>query len=399
MNAVLSSKLLYLLVFTTLLAVGLHAQAGEGRWVDPALDLENLPDRGGLLTWQGDDQIIAYRNIENLFPTRNISAGPQERALPSKPRDFSSLRYEVDGQPQGLDDYLRHNHVAGLLVLKDGDILLEHYGLGNNEDSLWLTYSMAKSVVSMLTGAAVKDGYISSIDDKVTDYLPQLKDSSYDQVSIRDLLQMASGVEWNEDYADPSSDVANTPENLIEMYEFLGSKPRAAKPGETFNYNTGETNLAGAVLRAAIGNNLATYLTHKIWQPFGMEADANWLTHGLGSGERGGCCISATLRDYGRLGLFAMNGGKLPDGTRVLPESWMADATQPSEGSEGYGYLWWLEGDGSYRAAGIFGQGIYVNPEKELVIVSLGAWPNATGSEYSAHRDGFLEAVDSLFLE
>lgn len=386
---------LILLVFTGLLA--LSAQADQQRWLDPAEDLQNLPQNGNLLTWQGDDQIVAYRNLDRLMPVRTIPSGGNVLTLPEQLRDFASLRYEVDGESHSLKDYLDHNAVAGLLVLKDGNILLEHYGFGNDESSRWVTFSVAKSVVSMLTGAAVKDGYIQSIDDKVTDYLPQLKGSSYDRVSIRDMLQMASGVEWNEDYADPKSDVSNIPENVLKMFDFLGSKGRAAAPGEKFNYNTGESNLAGAVLRAAIGNNLATYLSHKIWKPFGMEADAHWLTHQEGHGERGGCCISATLRDYGRLGLFAMNGGQLPDGTRVLPKNWMDESTRPSKGNEGYGYLWWLNDDQSYRALGIFGQSIYINPEKDLVVVSLGAWKTAVGESYSAHREGFLKAVDSRF--
>ncbi len=370
-------------------------QAQQARWVDPAGDLNNLPTEGGLLTWQGDAQIIGYRNLRNMSATRDILAGNDVLELPYREHDFSSLRYTAGSQQYSLEDYLLRNHVAGLLVIKDGNILLERYGMGNNEDSVWVSFSMTKSVVSMLTGAAVADGFIGSIDDMVTDYLPQLKNSSYDQVSVRNVLQMASGVEWNEDYADPRSDVASSPNDLMSLYRFLGSKPRVAPPGERFNYNTGETNLAGAILRAAIGNNLATYLTHKIWMPFGMEADANWVTHGAGNGELGGCCISATLRDFGRLGLFAMRGGVLADGTRVLPENWMEDSITPSQGSEGYGYLWWLQGNGIYRASGIFGQGIYINPANNLVIVTQGAWTTATGAEYARHRDGFFAAVDA----
>lgn len=377
--------------------LSLAAAAGQERWVDPARDLQLLPESGTLLTWRGDQQIVAYRNLGQLMPVRTVAAGGKVLELAAAPRNFSTFRYTADGESYGLQDYLDHNEVAGLLVIKNGKILLEHYGFGNDENSRWVTFSVAKSVVSMLTGAALKDGYIRSLDDKVTDYLPQLKGSSYDQVSIRNMLQMASGVEWNEDYADPESDVANIPENVLEMFQFLGGKGRAAAPGEKFNYNTGESNLAGAVLRAAIGNNLATYLSHKIWRPFGMEADATWLTHQEGHGERGGCCISATLRDYGRLGLFAMGGGRLPDGTSVLADHWMEDSVRPSKGNPGYGYLWWLNGDGAYRALGIFGQSIYINPAKDLVVVSLGAWNTAVGEGYSAHREGFLKAVDGLF--
>lgn len=393
-----TARVAFLLLNILLLQGSLFAtpiQAQQTRHADPASDLQNLPRDGGLLTWQGDAQIIGYRNIEHLSPTREVLAGGQVLTLPEALQDFTGLRYSVAGAQFDIEGYLTHNHVAGLLIIKDGRILLERYGFGNTEDSVWVSFSMTKSVVSMLTGAAVADGFIGSVDDKVTDYLPQLKNSSYDQVTIRNVLQMASGVEWNEDYADPRSDVASSPNDLMSLFHFLGTKPRVAPPGERFNYNTGETNLAGAILRAAIGNNLATYLAHKIWTPFGMEADANWVTHGAGNGELGGCCISATLRDFGRLGLFAMNGGVLADGSRVLPENWMRDSVTPSQSNEGYGYLWWLQGNGIFRASGIFGQGIYINPATNLVIVTQGAWTTATGAEYAAHRDAFFAAVDA----
>lgn len=376
--------------FSLFLAACVHADSG--RWINPAQDHKSLPTSGSLLTWSGDDQIVAYRNLDQLMPTRVVHAGENVLDLPAKPHDFSELRYQLNGEQYSLDDYMRIAQVAGLLVIKDGNILLERYGLGNTADSRWLTYSVAKSVTSILYGAALKDGYIRSVDDKVSDYLPHLKGSAYEQVSIRQMLQMASGVEWDETYADPASDVATLPTDVLEMIRFVGNKERVAAPGERFNYNTGESNLAGAVLRAAIGNNLATYLSHKIWKPFGMEADANWLTHGEGSGERGGCCLSATLRDYGRLGLFVMEGGKLADGAAVLPETWMKESTEPSKGNPGYGYMWWLGKDG-YRATGIFGQDMDITPEQKLIIVTLGAWPTAVSRELSAHRAAFNAAV------
>jgi CubicO group peptidase (beta-lactamase class C family) len=127
-----------------------------------------------------------------------------------------------------------------------------------------------------------------------------------------------------------------------------------------------------------------------------MESDATWQTHGLGNGELGGCCINATLRDFGRLGLFAMSDGVLVDGTQVLPQNWMQESTTPSKGSSQYGYLWWLEPDGVYRASGIFGQGIYINPANNLVVVALSAWRTAQGAEYSAHRDAVFKAIDDM---
>lgn len=363
------------------------------RWLDPAQDSQNLPRDGSILFWSGDQQIAGFRNIAALSPVRHISRGDQVNVLPAAPRDLSGLQYSVDGQQYSLQDYMKHNHVAGLLVLKNGAIAHEAYGLGNHEDHLWVSFSMTKSVVSMLTGAAIADGYIGSVEDLVTDYLPQLKGSSYDGVRVRHVLQMASGTEWNENYADPQSDVATSPNDMLELMQFMGSKQRVAEPGERFNYNTGETNLAGAIVRAAIGNNLAAYLTEKIWKPYGMESDATWISHGPNAGELGGCCVSATLRDWGRLALFAMTNGELPDGTQVLPDNWMRESTTASPASDNYGYLWWLNGDGSYRASGIFGQGIYFNPVEDLIIVVQGAWPRATDPVLAAHRDALFRAV------
>jgi CubicO group peptidase (beta-lactamase class C family) len=383
-------------VLASLLAMGANAQSeAPARWLDPAQDMQNLPRDGGILFWSGDQQIAGFRNIALLSPVRHINRGELVKELPAAPRDLSSLSYSVAGQDYSLQDFMQQNHVAGLLVLKNGEIAHEAYGLGNREDHLWVSFSMTKSVVSMLTGAAIADGYIGSVEDLVTDYLPQLKGTSYDNVRVRQVLQMASGTDWDENYADPQSDVATSPNDMLQLMEFMGSKPRVAEPGERFNYNTGETNLAGAIVRAAIGNNLAAYLTEKIWKPYGMESDATWISHGPNAGELGGCCISATLRDWGRLAMFAMSNGVLADGTEVLPPNWMHDSTQASPASDSYGYLWWLNGDGTYRASGIFGQGIYFNPADDLIIVVQGAWPQATGAAFAAHRDGLFRAVEN----
>ncbi|HLT63184.1 MAG TPA: serine hydrolase [Pseudohongiella sp.] len=380
-------------LFLLLLISTSHAQ-NAARWLDPALDEQNLPRNSSILFWSGDQQIAGFRNIAKVSAVRHIQRSDQVSVLPEAPRDLSSVKYTVEGQSYSLDDYMVNNHVGGLLVLKDGAIALERYGLGNRADHLWVSFSMTKSVVSMLTGAAIKDGYIRSVDDPVTHYLPQLLGTSYEGVSVRHVLQMASGTAWDENYADPRSDVATMPNDMLALMKFMGAKPRVATPGERFNYNTGETNLAGAIVRAAIGNNLAAYLTEKIWKPLGMESDATWISHGPNGGELGGCCISPTLKDWGRLALFAMNDGVLPDGTRVLPENWMRDSTTPSPASANYGYLWWLDGDGIFRASGIFGQGIYLNPQTQTIIVVQGAWPQATNAQLAAHRDAMFRAVD-----
>ena len=347
-----------------------------------------------VLFWSPDQQLLGFRNYRSIFPTRAILAGNQPLPLPERPWDQSQVRYEVGGDTFDLQGFKEHNRVVGLLVVKDGAIVLEEYGLGNTRVTEWASFSIAKSVVSLLTGAAIRDGYIRSVDDLVADYLPVLKGSAYERVTIRRALQMSSGAEWNEDYADPKSDVSNeVGRTAIERLQYLGDQPRVATPGERFNYSTGEGHLVGELVRAAIGDNLSTYLTTKIWKPFGMEADANWVLVEPGGVEHGGAGISATLRDYGRIGLFALGHGVLPDTRRVLPDGWMEESTTPSPANDEYGYLWWLQKGGAYNARGIFGQAISVDPIEGLVIVTQSAWPRATGPEFSAHRDALFAAL------
>ncbi len=231
----------------TLLLFGASASADQA-WPKVEDDMQNLPDTSiSALVLEGDAQIVGFRNSEMLGPTRKIEAGGEVLVLPRAEIDLGDVTFSAEGVTMTVDQYLKEKRVGGLLVVKDGKILYERYGLGNTPDTRWVSFSVSKSVVAMLFGAALKDGYIESVDEKVTDYLPRLKGSVYDQSSIRNLLQMASGVAWNEDYADPNSDVAQATYETLALYDYLADKPRDAKPGEKFNYNTAETNLAGTV--------------------------------------------------------------------------------------------------------------------------------------------------------
>ena len=340
----------------------------EAPTIDPADDFKYLGDPDEQLFWSPEEQVAGYRNMDKISPTRRVAAGNDPYPLAVTKIDLGAVEVVTDDGTMTVDEYIKEQNVAGLLVVKNDTIVYERYELGNTGDSRWLSYSVAKSVTSLLIGAALKDGYIRSIDEPVTHYLPRLKDSPYDEVSIRNLLQMSSGVQWNEDYADRESDINRVTWPTLDLYDYLKNKPREAPPGEAFNYNTAETNLAGTLLRSAIGNNLSAYLSEKVWRPFGMESDAYWVLSEPGGGEFGGSSLNATLRDYARIGLFALREGRLKDGTRVLPDGWMQESTSPSKGYKNYGYLWWLQDDSAYSAAGIFGQGIYVSPQDNLVI-------------------------------
>ena len=344
-------------------------------------DAANFGHVDDQLFWTYEQKVAGFRNMEKIGPARLVPASDRPYPLLRNETDLGSVEFRFNDAVLTIDEYVESQKVAGLIVVKDDVIVYERYELGNTEKSRWVSYSVAKSITSMLVGAALNDGYIDNIDEMITDYLPRLKNSSYDQSSIRNVLQMSSGVEWGEDYADPESDINVTPWETLAVYEYLRDKPRDSEPGEVFNYNTAETNLVGDVVRAAVGNNLATYLSEKIWKPFGMEHDAYWALTDPGGGEFGGCCLNATLRDYARIGLFAMSGGVLVNGTKVLPDNWMADSTSPSKGYEGYGYLWWLLGGDSYAASGIFGQRIYIDPAHRIVIALHSARDDASNPE------------------
>ncbi len=337
--------------------------------------------------------VSTFRNIDRLFPTRKVEHGSNPKPLPRAARQLTEVSFNDQGRPYDLDDYLELNSIAAILVLKDDRIKLELYRFGNTENTRWMSMSIAKSITSTLIGAALKDGYISSLSDPVNKYLPSLAGSAYENVSVRDVLMMSSGVRWNEAYTDPHSDrrrlleaqISQVPGSALTIMKGL---PRAAEPGTVNNYSTGETQVAAELLRGAVKRALATYLSERIWSKFGMEADATWWLDSPDGTEIGGSGFSATLRDYGRFGLFFLTDG-VAEQEAILPAGWMREATSPKLLLNGtplsYGYLWWTaatpdsQRDGAFAARGIHGQFLYVNPAAKVVIVVWGAQPKPTG--------------------
>jgi CubicO group peptidase (beta-lactamase class C family) len=371
-----------------ILTVALTCGSDDAQPKQPA-DIRKMLD-GRMLP---GEEVTTFERSDALYPVNVVHRGSVIRTLPVADKRLENVAFQIGDKRYDLFDYLAVNRVAGLLILKDGLIVLEDYELGAGPTTRWASFSMAKSVTSTLIGAALQDGFIASLDDPVTRYVPALRGGVYDGVSVRNVLQMASGVRWNETYTDPNSDCRKLTDAQLShkagtSLAYMKYLPRAAPAGSVWNYDSGETNIAGAVVEGAAHMSLSTYLSRKLWSRLGMEHDAFWWTESQGGMGIGGAGLSATLRDYGRFGLFVLSDGVI-DGRRTVPEGWFqeAGATHRIGGKfVDYGYLWWPmpAGDsvhaGAFEARGIFGQHLYINPSERLVIVVLSARSKPTGA-------------------
>jgi CubicO group peptidase (beta-lactamase class C family) len=347
-------------------------------------------------------EVATFSHSDKLQPVRIVRRGESSLALPKSTKPFPAIHFDSRGHHYDLYDYLAHNRVAGILVLKNGEIAFEDYELGIGPATHWLSFSMAKSISSTLVGAALADGSISSLDDLVVRYVPALKGSAYDGVSIRQVLTMSSGVRWDETYTDPKSDRRKMLELQLaskpgELLKYMGSLPRAAQPGSVWNYSTGETFVLGAIVEGATHRRLPDYLSEKIWAPAGMEQDATWWVDGPDGLAWAGSGIGATLRDYGRFALIATNEGRLK-GRSIVPEGWFKEAGAAHEiggKTVPYGYMWWFADVGAFVAIGLFGQYMFIIPKEHLAIVVLSARPKPDeNSAGDSSEDGeFVAAV------
>ena len=351
-----------------------------------------------LLFLTPEKQLLYYQNAEHILPTNKIEAGKNKYLLTERLQDLSGFTFKYKDTVRSLNEFIKATKVVGIIVVKKDTVLFEHYGDGTGRETKWITFSVAKSVTSLLYGAALQDGYITSLDHSVTKYLPELAGSVYDSVFLHNLLQMSSGVKWHEDPRNPESDLVKVARMEKEggwtaAFNYLSQLSRAAPAGTKFNYNTIETTLAGLILSRATGKTLSTYLSERIWKPFGMYDDANWVRSRTLNLENGGCCISATLRDYALLGIFALKNGVSANGKSLLPETWMQTSTTSAKSYKGYGYYWWLHPNRRYFASGSFGQQIEIDPSQKAVIAIQSYWPIAFNNYYVGYMDSFIEAV------
>lgn len=365
-----------------------------------------------------ENQAATFRNQDQVWPHRVIRSGGAVRPLPPHAQPLAEPAYAVGEAMVGLDDFMARRRTAGFLILKNGEIALERYGMGSGPDSRWASFSTAKSMTATLVGAALHDGAIGSLDDTCDRYLPQLQGSAYEGVTLRNILRMASGVAWDEGPGSDGPDLGRLGRAMASrrpgaILDLLRTLPRAAPQGDVFNYATGDSVLLGAVVRAAIGRPLADYFAETVWGPAGMEADGLWQLESEDGLELGGFGVSARLRDVGRFGLLVLEDGLAWSGRQVLPIGWRDLAGQPDcaatafgrlmAGSPaGYGYHWWaLPGApfadglhaGAFLALGAFGQRIYINPVEQVVVVIQSAWRQPSDLDAEAETVALLRTL------
>jgi CubicO group peptidase (beta-lactamase class C family) len=358
----------------------------------------NQPSSENPLFWTTKQRDAAFQSIEllNVMPHNVISKGDQLPAL----EQGSAMTFP---EPL-LDQYFADLRISSLVVLHQGKLVFERYALGFDETGKWTSFSVAKSFASTLVGAAIKDGYITSLDDKVTDYIADMRGSAYDDVTIQQLLTMTSGVAWNEDYDDPNSDVNRFNYHQAESgmdvtASYMKRLGRAHEPGAHWQYSTGETNLIGLLVSQATGIPLHQYLSEKIWSKIGVEQDASWLIGSTGH-EISGCCIQASTRDFALFGQFILEGAMV-NNQSIVPDGWfdlaVTNQVQFEDGQSGYGFQWWTSEKGSFAGRGIFGQGIYIDPNLDLVIAVNANWPKASAKQYSQKRDTLYAYISQVF--
>ncbi len=335
-----------------------------------------------------------FRHLDRIFPSRPIKAGEDsfEFGRNEQPLDVS---YEFEGETRTLDDFLQRVVGTGLLVIKNDRIVHERYMNGGTAESNFTSWSVAKSFVSTLVGMALGDGLIQSLDDPISDYVPELKGSGYDGVPIRHVLQMSSGIDFDEIYGSRVSDIqqffwkvfifGQRADEVMSQYQSGGPS------GEVHHYISIDTQALGMLVTRVYNQPLADLLSERIWQPLGMEADAFWsIDEDSADGmEIAFCCINARLRDFAKLGRLYLQQG-VWDGLQLLPIGWVEEATTPggphlepgaspyNYGPRGYGYQWWVpkDHDREYFASGIWGQFIYVSEPDNLIIARTSADPD-----------------------
>jgi CubicO group peptidase (beta-lactamase class C family) len=354
-----------------------------------------------------------FSNIDTMIDTIRLTAVPPIHTFGRAPQPIPT-GFEFKGKNYELNDWLVDSSTTALVVLKGNDITYEGYYQGTTEWDARISWSMAKSFLSALFGVAVADGDVASLEQAVTDYVPELVGTGYDGVRIKDVLQMSSGVHFNEDYGDFNSDINRFGRILAlggSFDDFAATLERGREPGNYMHYVSIDTHVIGMVLRAATGRDVVDYFNDKLWSKLGAERDAYYI---IDTEKQpmvlGG--LNMISRDYARFGLLYRDNGRL-NGEQIIPEQWITDSLTPdaphlmpgprdsSDTSFGYGYQWWIpeNSDGEFMAIGIYGQYIYINRPKDVVIVKNSADREFMDNNYESDYEvvaAFRAIADSL---
>lgn len=335
------------------------------------------------------DKLFNTRIVEKAALPQELRQGRLDPAFRYRLPDFSA-GLKLGEQTYSIDDYLQRQRVTGLMIVKDGEILLERYQYDRQPTHRLISNSIAKSITSLAVGCALEEGKIQSLDDKVSKYVKEMAGHPYGETSIRNLLRMASGVRFSENY-DGADDFSRFlalrwEKGNIAALQAFGE--REAPQGSRFHYATSETYLLGALVTAVTGKSLSDYVSEKIWKPMGAESDAKWIVDANGV-EFAGTSFNAVLRDYARLGMLLANDG-VRDGVQILPRAYLLEATDWHRQPEafhpgratpvlGYGYQFWLQPGEKRRFSliGTNGQAIFVDPATKLVLVQTAVAKNA----------------------
>jgi len=371
--------------------------------------LNDIKTRAEVL--QSDDKVWFLQHSSEVFPTRTVARAPGGMALPQRAGALEGFSFEWQGETRTLADMYTDMETTGLIILHEGQIVHESYGRGADAATRFGTWSMVKSFTSTLVGFAVFDGLIDSVDDPLTQYLPALVGTAYDGVTIKQALQMSSGVSY-----DPELWQGKAPDTVkfitdsvitgkTPAFEIAKSFKRGNEPGHKFNYNTAESQILLELVRTVTGKDAAIYLQEKVWQPLGMQHDAAWVLDrpGADGAEIGGALFNATLRDWARFGQFIEQNGSW-NGAQLLPADWVARATVSDDAhlkpgivhpnpNRGYAWHWWTYADGTFTASGANGQTLYIDDDNDIVVARASAWPKGYVMEYDDESYAMYKAL------
>ncbi|SHE88868.1 CubicO group peptidase, beta-lactamase class C family [Seinonella peptonophila] len=337
-----------------------------------------------------------FVNMDKILPHSIIKTGSKIQPFKKgKNVSLDKLTYQFKGETRKFTDLMKRSKTNGLLVIKDGKIVNEQYFNDNNECTRFTSWSVAKSYVSTLVGIAVDEGKIKSIDDIVTDYVPELKGSGYEEATIRDVLQMSSGIVWNEDYNNENSDIWRMLQDVVFNKMPIQDFIKELKSGQphTFNYKSADSQVLTSLVEKVNKKPLHEVASEKLWKPLGMTSDA-YLNQDLHNNDVGLSFINAPLRDFAKLGQLYLQNGKW-NGKQIVSAKWIKEATTPVDADLqpnasyphfGYQYQWWVPEGAKlgyeFSAIGVYGQYVYVNKDAGIVIAKVSADPDNDLNDY-----------------